>query len=168
MIFSSGEFSLSYVGLGVATLATRLSIHSYIDETISQPPEELDTTDDDTDTERRGSRTGTERSRDGAFSHVPLSLALLNTLGALARVDTRLELGVDLLGDLGAVLDGHSLSAVVVPLVHDLGYERGGERMDVSRSPAAVGEKWNLRADGEISERRGSEKGRIAVLSSPP
>ena len=40
--------------------------------------------------------------------------------------------------------------------------------MDVSRSPAAVGEKWNLRADGEISERRGSEKGRIAVLSSPP
>ena len=166
MIFSSGEFSLSYVGLGVATLATRLSIHSYIDETISQPPEELDTTGDDTDTERRGSRTGTDRSRDGAFSHVPLSLALLDTLGALAGVDTRLELGVDLLGDLGAVLDGHGLTAVVLPLVHDLGYERGGE-MDVSRSPTAVREKWNLRADGEISERRGPEKGADCGLELP-
>ena len=166
MIFSSGEFSLSYVGLGVATLATRLSIHSYIDETISQPPEELDTTDDDTDTERRGSRTGTDRSCDGAFSHVPLSLALLDTLGALAGVDTRLELGVDLLGDLGAVLDGHGLTAVVLPLVHDLGYERGG-KMDVSRSPTAVREKWNLRADGEISERRGPEKGADCGLELP-
>lgn len=34
--------------------------------------------------------------------------------------------------------------------------------MDVSRSPAAVGEKWNLRADGEISEegfRKGADCG---------
>ena len=62
------------------------------------------------------------RTRDicPGYLHVPSDFALLNALGALASVDARLELGVDLLGDFGGVLDGHDLSAVVCPLVHDL------------------------------------------------
>lgn len=62
------------------------------------------------------------RTRDicPGYLHVPSDFALLNALGALASVDARLELGVDLLGDVGGVLDGHDLSAVVCPLVHDL------------------------------------------------
>ena len=62
------------------------------------------------------------RTRDicPGYLHVPSDFALLNALGALASVDTRLELGVDLLGDVGGVLDGPVLSAVVCALVHDL------------------------------------------------